>query len=149
MAQLIKYWLPVILWMSLIFAGSTGLMSSQRTSRIIGPILRWFDPAISDETIYSIQFVIRKCAHAVEYAVLCLLVWRAKRQPQKKDVRSWNWGEARFAIGVSALYAISDEFHQYFEISRQASAWDVLIDTGGAVMAMLLLWRFGRWRNLW
>src|SRR5262249_31317101 len=37
----LTYSLPVILWMALIFAGSTDLLSPHRTSRMIGPLLRW------------------------------------------------------------------------------------------------------------
>jgi VanZ family protein len=63
--------------MAVIFGGSTDLLAECRTSRIIGPIMRWFDPHISDAAIGRVQFVVRKAAHVTEYAVLALLVWRA------------------------------------------------------------------------
>jgi len=46
-------------------------------------------------------------------------------------------------------YAASDEFHQLFVPSREASVLDVLIDTAGAVFALLLIWFIGRWRRRW
>ena len=76
-----KYWLPVVLWMGLIFYGSTGVLSTQRTSRIIGPLLRWLNPGISDEAISALQTVVRKGGHLSEYSILAVLIWRARRKP--------------------------------------------------------------------
>jgi VanZ family protein len=135
--------------MLVIFSASTDLMSSRRTSRIIGPILRWFKPDISDETIRTVQLAIRKSGHFVEYAVLSLLVWRAIRKPVKNDARPWSRREAQLAVGASALYAVTDELHQYFVASRQASVWDGLIDVAGALAGMWLVWRRGRRRKQW
>ena len=148
-AQFTKYFLPVLLWMALIFGGSTHLGASRNTSRIIGPVLRWFNPNVTDETIRRIQFAIRKCGHAVEYAILCLLVWRALRHRHSTPTTGWSWKHARQAVLISALYAATDEFHQSFVISRESSLWDVLLDTAGAAGAIFLLWRIGRKFKRW
>lgn len=142
-----KYWLPVVLWMGLIFSGSTDLFSSQRTSRIIGPLLRWFNPNISDETVRAVQAVLRKGWHVTEYSALALLLWRARRKPMKEDPRPWSWREAALAVFLTAVYAATDEFHQWFVPSRGASAGDVLLDTFGAAAGILLLWWSGRRRR--
>ena len=43
---------------------------------------------------------------------------------------------------VCAMVAIMDEGHQHFVPSRTSSPYDVLLDTTGATVAMLLLtWR--------
>jgi VanZ family protein len=63
--------------MALIFGGSTDLLAEHRTSRFIGPILRWLAPGISDLALDRAHFVVRKTAHFTEYAILALLVWRA------------------------------------------------------------------------
>jgi len=47
------------------------------------------------------------------------------------------------------LYAGTDEFHQRFVPSRQASGWDVLLDSTGAAMGLLGLWALGCWRKWW
>ncbi len=148
-ARLLKYWLPVVLWMTLIFSASTGSFSTQQTSRIIGPFLRWLIPDVSDETIYGVQFVVRKGAHVGEYAVLALLFWWAIRQPARGQRRPWSWREAGIAFACSVLYAISDELHQSFVPSRQGSPVDVMIDTAGAVLGLCALWGVGRWRQWW
>jgi len=134
--------------MGLIFAGSTDILSSQHTSRIIGPLLRWLNPNVSDQTIRAVQAVVRKGSHVAEYSVLALLLWRARRRPMKNDPRPWSWRDAAFAIGVAGAYAITDEVHQSFVPSRGASPWDVLLDTLGAAAGVLLLWRVGCRRKL-
>jgi VanZ family protein len=144
-----KYSLPVVLWMGLIFGGSTDLLSSQRSSRIIGPLLRWLNPNISDKTIRGVQTVVRKGGHVAEYSVLAVLLWRARRKPFKNDPRPWSWHEATVVVFYSGLYGATDEFHQWFIPSRGASVWDAFLDTLAASAGLLLLWRLGRKRRLW
>ncbi|MEW6303137.1 MAG: VanZ family protein [Verrucomicrobiota bacterium] len=139
----------MLIWMSLIFAGSTELMSTQRTSRIIGPLLRWINPAITDAAIRQVQFAVRKGAHVAEYAILALLLWRALRKPARGDTRPWSGPEARRAVGIAFLYSVTDEFHQSLVPSRMGTPWDVLLDTCGAAAAMVALWAIGKWRKWW
>jgi len=188
--QIVRAWLAVALWMALIFAGSTGSLSESYTSRIIGPILRWFGPDISDAAIQRVQFVVRKTAHFTEYAVLALLVRRAlartkqlpgggrddelvrgdrRNEPLTSPERISSplapatagtpdaplgaapaWPAARLAalsLLVCALYAVSDEVHQAFVPTRQASLWDVLLDCGGAGTGLALGGLARRWRQ--
>src|SRR2546430_12016799 len=79
MRSFLKYWLPLLIWLGVIFVGSTDLISTEHTSRFIVPILLWLKPGMAPETIRSILFAVRKCAHLSEYAVLALLFWRALR----------------------------------------------------------------------
>lgn len=139
--------------MTLIFIGSTGVGAPRNTSRILGPLIRWLVPSISKEKEEAIIYSIRKSAHATEYAVLCLLVWRARRQGKPLAETGWRWSDAIFAIVISALYAASDELHQYigskYGSQRQGSPWDVMIDTCGAIGAMVFLRLLGRWLRRW
>jgi VanZ family protein len=149
--RLLKAYLPVVLWMSIIFIGSTDLGSSQRTSRIIGPFLRWIYPEVSDETIYGIQAVIRKGGHVTVYAVLAALTWRGRRAARgvKLAEGGWSWPEMWGIVAFCWAYAITDELHQHFVSSRQASPLDVGLDTLGAVCALISIWLIGRWRKCW
>jgi VanZ family protein len=135
----IKYWLPVLLWMLFIFICSTHLMSAEHTSRFIGPFLRWFAPDISAQTITSIQFLVRKCAHLIEYAILSALLLRALRQ-HLLAARS-------VAFVLAALYAVVDEFHQSFVPSRTGSPWDVVTDSIGAILGLVIYVRMTRRTN--
>src|SRR5256885_1630401 len=74
MVSLLKYWLPVVVWMVLIFGFSSDAMSFQHSSRIIGPLVHWLLPNLSTEKTNSIVFLVRKCAHLTEYALLAVLV---------------------------------------------------------------------------
>ncbi|MBI4323773.1 MAG: VanZ family protein [Chloroflexi bacterium] len=142
----IKYWLPVIAWMLLIFFGSTDLLSSERTSRIIGPVLRWLIPDVSAETIRQVQLLARKAAHLIEYAVLALLLWRARRQDRP---RPWTGREAGFVLLLTVLYAVTDELHQGLVASRYASVADVFVDAAGSALGLLWLWGVGHWQKRW
>ena len=133
--------------MCLIYTASDDRASMQHSSRIIEPILRWLFPHLADATVREVVFLVRKCAHLTEYAVLALFIWRAIRKPVRLDSRPWKWREALNVLGWVALYAATDEFHQLFVPSRQASVWDVLIDTSGAALGLLAVWVFYRWRT--
>jgi VanZ family protein len=143
------YWLPLFVWMVVIFGFSTDAGSTRHTSRFIGPTLRWLFPDISDESIRVVQLVVRKTAHMVEYGVLALLAWRAHRRPFPGDTRLWRRSEAGLALGMATLFAISDEWHQSYVPSRQGQLTDVLIDMIGATLGLLTLWSWGRYRKRW
>jgi VanZ family protein len=145
----VRYWLPVVLWMSVIFGFSTEAGAPRHTSRIIGPLLRWFNPEISDEAIREVKLVVRKTAHLTEYAILALLVWRARRQPVRGKRRPWRRADAFFAFAIAALFAVTDEWHQSFVPSREGKFLDVLIDSTGAALGLIACWSFGRWRKFW
>lgn len=142
-------WLPVLAWMALIFIVSSRVGSTENTSRFLEPLLRWLNPLISDPTIHRVQVVIRKAGHLTEYAVLALLLWRARRAGRTNNPQSWNGKDATWAIVIAVLYAMTDELHQSFVPSRLGSGWDVLIDGVGASLGLLAAWLWGRWRRWW
>ena len=134
--KFLRYWLPLLVWLGVIFFGSTDLMSAEHTSRFIVPFLRWLKSDISTETLASIHFVIRKCAHLSEYAILALLLLRASIY-----VINFKCSMPTLYVCVWVtcfLVAITDEFHQTFVVSRGASAEDVLIDSIGAMLGLLV-----------
>lgn len=144
---LLGRWLPVVLWMGLIFGGSTDFLSTRNTSRFLVPLLRWLKPDIGAAAIDAIQTVVRKGGHLTEYAVLSVLLWRALSKPRGAAPSRRHWRCVAMAVGLASLYAVSDEFHQSFYSSRQASGWDVLIDSVGAAIGLGLVWLYYRWRR--
>lgn len=148
-AALLQYWLPVVLWCLVIYGASADSQSTRRTSRILGPIVRWLVPAATDETVSRVQFVVRKTAHVTEYAILALLLWRACRGPGRGEARPWRWRDAVLAFAGAALFAAGDEFHQAFVPNRQAHPGDVLLDSFGAALGLLALRAWGRRRKRW
>jgi VanZ family protein len=80
------------------------------------------------------DLVLRKIAHAAEYAVLGALLLRAT-------------GRAGLAFALGAAYAISDEVHQSFVPGRLGSPLDVAIDAAGVAVG-IVLWQSLRARRL-
>ena len=142
MKSFVKYWLPLLIWLSVIFVGSINLTSAEHTSRFVVPFLLWLKPGMSPQTIWVILVVIRKCAHVAEYAVLALLLWRALRSvPILRTKTLMVFGAV--VLGC-ALFAASDEFHQTFVKSRTPSVRDVLLDIAGAILGLLIGATFAR-----
>jgi len=135
--------------MAVIFTASSDTHSYQHSSRLLAPLLHWLFPHIADNTVDWLVLLARKGAHLTVYAILALLLWRALRRPVRNDPRPWSHRQAGLAIGCVFLYAASDEFHQLFVPTRTAHVTDVLIDTTGGTVALLVLWQFGRWRKYW
>jgi len=145
----IKFWLPPLLWMSLIFIGSADSGSVGRSSRLVGPLLHWLFPSMSPEGIGTCVLIVRKCAHLAEYAFCARLLWRAKIQYTSRDTRPWDPRAARWALLAIFLYACTDEIHQLFVPGRGAAFHDVLLDTLGGAFGLLLLWRAGKISKKW
>lgn len=72
--------------------------------------------------------------HVVQYAVLAMLLWPVCR------------GRWLPILGIAVVYAALDEWHQSFVPSRQGSVVDVMIDTAGAVLALVFLSGIVRFR---
>ena len=84
----------------------------------------------------TLDWILRKLAHMTEFGLLWWLWWRALgyRDPALPAV---------IAIG----YAITDELHQTTVEGRHGSPVDVLIDSAGVAIAMLLAARARRARR--
>jgi hypothetical protein len=60
----LRYWWPALLWAVMISVFSTGLFKSDNTGSVIIPILRFFLPHASAETLDFLHHIIRKCGNA-------------------------------------------------------------------------------------
>lgn len=152
MRTFLKYWLPVLAWMTVIFISSADARSYEHSEEIIGyfePFLHWLFPHMPQSDIAEIHHLFRKSAHVTEYAVLALLLWRALRRPMKNDPLPWSWHKTRLVLLAVMFYASTDEFHQRFVDTRESMVSDVFIDTAGGAAALLALWLLGRWRKRW
>ena len=74
------------------------------------------------------DFIIKKSAHMLGYALLALSYLRAF----DGDIRKW-----KLIWLLAVLYAASDEFHQSFVPGRGPSVIDVGIDAIGAALGLL------------
>jgi VanZ family protein len=131
--EIARAWLPVFLWMALMFLGSTDLMSAEHTSRFLTPFLRWLTPDLSPAAIAQVHFFVRKAAHVSEYAILAWLLLRAGR-----SLLTGFWRRAAASAVPAMLFAAADEFHQSFVVSRTSSLGDVLLDWSGALLGVMI-----------
>jgi VanZ family protein len=134
MKSFLKYWLPVLIWLCVIFVGSTDVLSAEQTSRFLEPFLRWLKPDISSETFAQIHFFVRKLGHTSEYALLAIFLWRALRRGANLRVKMSILVVVVWF--VCAIFAATDEFHQSFIPSRTASPSDVMVDICGALVGL-------------
>lgn len=106
------YWGPPLLVMAVIF-----FLSSQQ--RI----------AVSET--YTVNFIVFKSLHIIEYAVLYFLLFRAYYNTLSRK----NMNRIYLAAVFTAIaYAISDEIHQTLVPTRNGTIRDVLIDTVGILL---------------
>ena len=151
MSPTIKNWLPAIVWASLILLASSDSFSAANTRSILESFFHWFFPSWTPYSVYKAHLVVRKCAHFFEYAVLAILVMRGltgakapESGPSKRGAEAPLSLRMTFlsVVLLCAIVATVDEVHQHFVPSRTGSPYDVLLDTTGSAVAMLLLtWR--------
>ena len=126
-----------IIWMLVIFVFSaqkseeSTKLSNGAGRYVVTTVNEVMDKGWDEETVeeyaLEIDHPVRKLAHATEYAILALLWFGAL-------------GSKPQAVVITFLYACTDEFHQLFVSGRAGLFTDVLIDTGGAAVAMLVVW---------
>ena len=117
LVHFLRFWLPVILWGTVVFMFSTLPMRPTN-------IFYWQD------------FIIKKTAHMVEYFILTTLNYRAFINTgfSKKQA-------AMIALTFSVFYGFTDEFHQRFTPGREPKLRDVGFDTIGAGFAIYFIWK--------
>lgn len=130
----LRRWLPVAAWAALIFTFSTSEFAGEETAGIIIPILSTLFPSAGAVELQTLHYAVRKAGHFTEYLVFSVLLYRALRGAER-----WNLRAAGLALVIAALYAASDEIHQFFVPGRTAAAADCLIDVSGAAAGQGLL----------
>ncbi len=127
-------WLALMGWMAIIFlfSAQTGQESSQ-SSGFIEQLLHYF--SFIPTSIFGVELavIIRKGAHFTEYMILYALMVNVM-----KDGLSFK-KSLIFSLVGTFLYACSDEIHQYFVPGRACLFTDVLIDTSGALLGMMII----------
>lgn len=130
----IKRWLPVILWAIVISVFSTHAFTSDDTGRFIIPLLHWLFPHAPAKSLERMHFFIRKTGHFTEYFILSLLILRGIRAARSTIRFTWM----ATTLLVVASYASLDEFHQRFVAGRTPAVGDVMLDTTGGAIALIV-----------
>lgn len=116
--SLLWLWLPVVLWMGVIFAFSSMTML----------------PSLPGSTA---DLLLKKGAHVGEYAILGLLLLRACRGSLPTVQMHLPM---MMAIAIGGIYAASDEIHQSFVPTRNPALRDVVIDLIAVIAAVVVAW---------
>ncbi len=127
MKHILRYQLPVFVWALVIYVASS--IPSRSIPRL---------PVGSDKII-----------HATIFLVLCWLAHRALRFQQNPLLAKLS---LFFAIALTIVYGVTDEYHQLFVPGRSADLRDLLADAGGGLiytMAFVVAqgWKRRRWRQ--
>jgi VanZ family protein len=109
---------PALIWMMVIFViSSQRVLPGPKSAEIV-----WWD------------FLAKKTAHMVEYAILYYFWQRGFHYGSKPNYKGYLW-----AFIIVVLYAVTDEFHQSFIAGRHPKVYDVGYDALGAGLMYLKL----------
>ncbi len=137
-------WILVVLWMGVIFSFSAeNAEESLETSDgivdiVVDNLFEYKKDTLSEDEFLSfketVSRFVRKSAHFIAYMILGILTLSALFAHRLK-----NKTRVSISLGICFLYAVSDEIHQIFVPGRAGRFTDVLIDTSGAVLGILLV----------
>ena len=82
--------------------------------------------------IWALNRVVRKLAHLTEFTILGGILYVILR-------RYIEYGTVVKTIGVGIVIACLDEFIQLFSLGRSSQVFDVLIDTIGIIIGILVV----------
>lgn len=130
-------WAAVFLWMVCIFYFShqPAYVSNDLSTTITEVIVEKIEmvaPHI-DFDIGSFNHIVRKNAHFFLYFILGILTVNAF-----KKSGAFTYRKIGIALLVCVLFAVSDEIHQLFVPGRGSQVKDVLIDSSGATIGIIL-----------
>ena len=160
MEKILLYWMLPLSWAAFIFYTSSMPASEQdikpalsflTIAETLEPVLRLFEFQYYGEVrsveanglLPFTEFLIRKLAHFGVYFVLALLVFFAMHQTTSLTMR----GKLIFSWLLTVHFAIIDELNQSFTPERTPYYMDVVIDSVGALVALVIVWGVGWWRG--
>lgn len=146
--------LPVLALMGLIFyfSDQPAVQSDRSSGVFVSAFLKFFlwnfeqlSPQRQEAVAHTVTLLVRKGAHLTEYALLgAALMGHASAWTERRPLRR----PRTLAFSAGALYAASDELHQLFVPGRSGELADVLLDSAGVLLGVLLLaWLLRRRRK--
>lgn len=133
--------IPALIWMYLIYwlSDRPALESTAQSEDLTFIILKaastftgFSDAEVMDRTML-IEPCLRETAHFAEYAVLGLLVLIAVGAYMKSDGK-----RAMISFLICFIYALTDEVHQLYIPGRTFQLIDIILDTAGAALVMIV-----------
>lgn len=138
------YALPALLWMGVIL--SLTLQPAETSSQLSGGIVSYLYSFVEllgiSLSMEQFHFIVRKTAHVSEYFILGLLVFVALKPHTMTFQRKML---IVFLFGIA--FASVDEFIQTFVPKRVGAISDVLIDSVGVVLSLLVVFVYQKSRR--
>ncbi len=136
LGYVVKYWVPVVVLLGVIFWLSGGAFTDGRTSEFFFPKIKALFPGLSEEGVIFVHEAIRALAHVVEFFLLGLfLSFAVFRSP----LRLSRVEKIVLIIVLLFVFALGDEFRQTMVALRQASVVDVGLDLLGGMMGLIIV----------
>ena len=134
----------LVLWMGFIFSMSCenaekSSNTSGQTIRVVLSVVPEFEKQpeeVKVNIIEKLQFIVRKSAHFIGYMILGILASGLILQYENINKKY------PLAFLICVIYAISDEIHQLFVPGRAGQIRDVLIDSAGSLLGIILVMAF-------
>lgn len=132
--RLVLGWIALLFWIGLIFymSNQPGDVSSKQSGLVL-KLFQMLGVDLNKELGELATFIVRKTAHFTEYFILYLLTVNVMKY--YLDIKR----AILYAVIFSIFYACTDEIHQYFIPGRAMAFKDVLIDSSGALVAMIIV----------
>ncbi|MCD2503303.1 VanZ family protein [Clostridium sp. NSJ-145] len=132
--RLIIRWIALLFWMGLIFymSNQPGDVSSKQSGLVL-KLFQFIGIDLNNELSELATFIVRKTAHFTEYFILYFLSINVMKC--YLNIKNTIF----YSFIFSFFYACTDEIHQYFIPGRAMAFRDVLIDSAGALLAMIIV----------
>ena len=128
-------WIFVGLMVIFIFSNSAASASTSNGMSLT--VSEWVRPVLNTVGLHPetdfLNFVIRKLAHFSEYALLGVLIGLAYR------LQPWSWMKGKIALLPFFIIPMLDENLQRFSSGRSCELRDMLIDSTGMAVGMMLV----------
>lgn len=135
-----KFFILALLWMAMIFymsnqpahissAQSSGVIEMLSGIPIVGNVIKKMIE------LDIAQFIIRKAAHLSAFCILAILIFMSLYN----DIKMINIVAFKSML-FTFLYACTDEFHQFFIPGRSSEFRDVMIDSTGGFIGIIIVY---------
>ena len=134
----------LVLWMGFIFSMSCenaeeSSNTSGQTIKVVLSTVPEFEKQpeeVKVNIIEELQFIVRKSAHFIGYMILGILA--------SGLILYYGNINKKYLLAflICVIYAISDEIHQLFVPGRAGQVRDVLIDSAGSLLGIIIVMAF-------
>jgi VanZ family protein len=124
-----------LLWLCVVLFLGSGYFGAQQTWAWILPVLKSFAPWATTAELRGAHSLLRKLGHLTEYGVLAAFWLRAFLVGRQLTVRGASWAALLVCVGC----AFVDEAHQSMLLTRTGQPADVILDSLGALAAVIYL----------